>query len=217
MRSFCVSKKFVTFITFTLSFYAFQVCATTATSSLTVVQDASSQQKVGKFVIDHQHSSVGFEVAHLVVSSVEGKFKSFQGTFEFDPNDFSKTQVIATAKTDTVDTGEPKRDKHLMSADFFYAKKYPTLTFKSNSAKKTGDNTFDLMGDITIRGVTKPIVFKVTYRGMIDSGSKQTAAFKAEGQLNRKDFGLNFQSVVGKILKVGDDVTLKFLIEGIKK
>lgn len=178
---------------------------------------AADPVPVPSYVIDKDHSKISFEVAHLVISTVTGEFKKFKGTFKFNPKDFSKTELDATAETASVDTSVKKRDDHLKSADFFDAKKYPTMTFKSKSAKKTGDNTFDLLGDITIRGVTKPTTFKVTYKGEIKAKDKITLAFKGTTEINRKDFGVNFQNIVEAGPVVGDTVTINISCEGFRK
>lgn len=170
---------------------------------------------VAKYKIDSAHSSVSFEVAHLVVSSVTGKFKEFSGTFEFDPSDFTKTKLEATAETASVDTGTPKRDDHLRSADFFDAKKYKTMTFTSTSAEKTGAKTFQLHGKMTLRGVTKDATFDVAYRGEVKTADRTVQVFKATTKINRKDFGIKFQNFIEKTPAVGDDVTIEILCEGV--
>ncbi|KAB8033185.1 YceI family protein [Fluviispira multicolorata] len=175
------------------------------------------KDNVQSYVIDEEHSKVSFEVAHLVVSSVTGEFKKFKGNFKFNPDDFSKTQLEASASSISVDSGVKKRDDHLKSADFFDAKKHPNMIFKSITAKKTDDNKFDLIGNITIRGVTKLITFKVTYKGQVKTKGKITQAFKATAELNRKDFGVSFQNIVEAGPVVGDVVTINIICEGVKK
>lgn len=190
-------------------------------------ENSPSPQKKGSLVtavetaqnykIDEEHSKVSFEVAHLVISTVTGEFKKFEGTFKFNPDDFSQTQLEASAKTSSVDTAVKKRDDHLKSPDFFDAQKYPIMKFKSTSAKKTGSNTFDLIGDITIHGVTKQTTFKVNYKGQIKSKDKITQAFKGIAEINRKDFGVNFQNIVEAGPVVGDTVTINITCEGVRK
>ncbi|APJ05147.1 hypothetical protein AXG55_09485 [Silvanigrella aquatica] len=170
-----------------------------------------------QYEIDQAHTKVSFEVAHLVVSSVTGEFKKFKGSFKFNPEDYSQTQLDASTEATSVDTGVKKRDDHLRSTDFFDAKKFPAMTFKSSSAKKTGDKTFDLVGDITIRGVTKPVTFKVTYKGEIKMKGQVTQAFKGVAEINRKDFGVNFQNIVEATPAVGDTVTITITAEGVRK
>ncbi|MGY3804921.1 YceI family protein [Pigmentibacter ruber] len=169
------------------------------------------------YSIDPDHSKVSFEVAHLVISSVTGEFKKFKGTFKFNPEDFTQTQLDASAEINSIDTSVKKRDDHLKSPDFFDAKKFPVMTFKSKGAKKTGDKTFELMGDMTIKGITKPVTFKVTYNGQIKDNAKVLQAFKAVAEINRKDFGVNFQAVVEAGPVVGDTVTINIACEGTRK
>jgi polyisoprenoid-binding protein YceI len=169
------------------------------------------------YEIDKDHSKVSFEVAHLVISTVTGEFKKFKGTFKFNPEDFSQTQIEASAEAASVDTSVKKRDDHLKSPDFFDVKKYPSMTFKSTSAKKTGDKTFDLVGDLTIRGVTKTATFKINYKGQIKSKYNVTQAFKGTSEINRKDFGVNFQNIVESGPVVGDTVTINITCEGFRK
>lgn len=186
----------------------------TTKNSTTLVAAA---QTVQSYKIDEDHSKISFEVAHLVISTVTGEFKKFNGTFKFNPEDFSQTQLEATADATSVDTGVKKRDDHLKSPDFFDTKRHGKMIFKSTSAKKTGDKTFDLMGDITIRGVTKPATFKVTYKGEIKAKDKVTQAFKATTEINRKDFGVSFQNIVEAGPVVGDTVTINITCEGVRK
>lgn len=174
----------------------------------------AAAESVQSYSIDQDHSKVSFEVAHLVISTVTGEFKKFKGTFKFNPEDFSQTQLEATADASSVDTAVKKRDDHLKSPDFFDVKKFSSMSFKSTSAKKTGDNTFELSGDLTIRGVTKPATFKVNYKGQIKQKNKVMQAFKAVTEINRKDFGVNFQNIVEAGSVVGDTVTINISCEG---
>ncbi|WP_338635195.1 YceI family protein [Spirobacillus cienkowskii] len=172
-------------------------------------------QSAQSYKVDPLHSKVTFEVAHLVISTVNGEFKKFEGNFKFNPDDFSQSQLDASVETNSIDTAVQKRDNHLKSPDFFDTKKFPKMTFKSKSAKKTSSDSFDLMGDLTIRGVTKPITFKVKYKGQIKSKDKTIQAFKAVAEINRKDFGMSFQNIVEAGPVVGDVVTITLVCEGI--
>lgn len=187
------------------------------TANLPQTKLVAAAESAQTYAIDADHSKVSFEVSHLVVSSVVGQFKKFNGNFKFNPEDFSQTQLEAVAEVNSVDTAVKKRDDHLKSPDFFDAKKFPTMTFKSTSAKKTGEKTFDLIGDLTIRGVTKKVTFNVTYRGQIKDKAKVLQAFKATTEINRKDFGVNFQAVVEAGPVVGDTVTINIITEGTRK
>lgn len=174
-------------------------------------------QKLAKYKIDVAHSTVGFEVSHLVISTVTGKFTKVDGQFEFDPTDFSKTKLESNAEASSVDTGNEKRDKHLKSDDFFDAAKHPKITFKSTSAKSTGKDTFDLTGDFSMHGVTKPVTFKVRYLGQVTAFEKVKTAFKGEAEINRKDFKMSFNKVAEAGPLVGDQVKIVIHAEGDKE
>ena len=115
---------------------------------------ASAQAK--DYKIDPNHSEADFSIKHLAISTVHGSMHGVTGTVHFDPADISKMSVEATIDVSTVDTGVAARDTHLKSADFFDVAKFPTMTFKSTSVKKAGDH-YDVMGDLTLHGVTKPV------------------------------------------------------------
>jgi polyisoprenoid-binding protein YceI len=169
------------------------------------------------YIIDNKHTVVGFEVAHLMISSVEGKFDVFGGDFMFDPTDFTQTTLNAWADTTSVDTGEVDRDKHLRGPDFFEADTYPKMTFVSKTAQKTGDKTFKLNGEMTMHGITRPTTFDVTYKGEVQMPYGTVQAFKATTTVNRKDFGMNFSKMSNSVVLVGDEVTITINVEGIPK
>lgn len=159
------------------------------------------------YKIDGMHSKVGFEISHLVISTVEGSFKEFSGEIKID-KDFSKSSLTAAAKIDSVDTGVADRDKHLKSADFFDSAKHPEMTFVSTSIKGKPES-FKLEGDLTIRGTKKKVTFDAKYLGTVKDGYGQTkAAFNATAKIKRKDFGLNWSSMVEAGPVVGDEVTI---------
>lgn len=170
-----------------------------------------------EYVIDADHTKVGFEVSHLVVSTVEGNFRKFGGHFSFDPAAPEKTTLEAWAETASVDTGVKKRDEHLRSPDFFDAKKFPKIMFKTKKAEKVSDKTFKLTGDFTLRGVTKEVVFEVTFKGQANAYGKARAAFKGQTSIVRQDFGVSFNDVVESGPVVGNEVTILIQAEGIAK
>ena len=170
--------------------------------------------QVVQYKIDDSHSKVGFEVSHLVISTVEGKFDKFEGKFEFDPKDFSKTVLDASVKAASVNTANAKRDEHLRSDDFFDTKKFETISFKSKKAEKTGDKSFKLTGDFTLKGVTKSVQFDVTYKGIVKGFKGNVIAFAGETTINRQDFNVKFNKAIEAGPVVGDEVKIKLLIEG---
>lgn len=151
-----------------------------------------------KWNLDKAHSKVGFSVSHMVITDVEGNFKDFDATVTTTGEDFSTAKIDFTAKTASVYTENEKRDNHLRSDDFFNAEKYPTLTFKSKSLKKVSDNKYKLTGDLTMRDVTKEVVLDVKFNGLVKDMSGNTrAGFKITGELNRMDYGLKFNALLG--------------------
>ncbi len=173
---------------------------------------AQTAPPTGPFEIDKAHSKVGFEISHLVVSTVEGRFDDYKGTIELKPK-FEDSKVDVTVMVDSIDTANKDRNDHLKSPDFFDAKKFPEITFKSTAIKGTATG-FDVTGDLKMHGVTK----KVTLTGKFLGATKgmmgeQRVVFNAKGKINRKDFGLNWGKVVEAGPVVGDDVELSFKIE----
>lgn len=189
-------------------FFALYLSAAT-----TLVQAAGLEP--GKYNVDPAHTRVSFLIDHFVVSQVEGRFNDVKGFFVLD-NDLSKAQVEVTVPISSLDTGVKKRDDHLKSKDFFDAKKYPTMTFKSK--KFTGNVTeFQVVGDLTIKNVTKEVTLDGKYTGSVkDTWGNIRAAVQATGKVNRRDFNINYNDMIEAGPAVGDEVTIKILSEGIQ-
>jgi polyisoprenoid-binding protein YceI len=168
------------------------------------------------WTIDKAHSRVGFNVTHMGVSEVEGKFNEFDGTVVAKSDDFNGAVIEFTSKTASIDTDNEKRDGHLKSPDFFEAEKYPETKFKGTLVKDGGK--YKLKGDLTMHGVTKPVELDVTYGGTVDTGKGKKAGFKLTGKVNRKDYGLKWDNKVptGELV-VSDDVEIIAKIELDKK
>jgi polyisoprenoid-binding protein YceI len=184
-------------------------------SSSAVVTPALSEV----YTIDAEHSAVGFKVKHLAISSVPGQFKTFSGDIQFDPTKPEKSSVVATIDAGSVTTQQTKRDEHLRSEDFFDIKKFPTLTFKSSGIEGASKDAFKVKGDLTMHGVTKPVVLDVAYNGASkDPGGNERVAFSATTELNRKDFGLAWNKLLETgALVVGENVKISLEIEAMKK
>lgn len=166
----------------------------------------------GSYAIDGAHSKVGFEIPHLVISTVEGRFTKFDGTVDL-AKPFEKSKVTFSVDAASIDTGTAKRDEHLRSADFFDAAKFPKLTFVATEVKGSPD-TFKLAGNLTIKGVTKPVTFDAKYLGTVADGyGNNKAAFQASAKINRKDFGLTWSNVVEAGPVVGDEVTIDLRLQ----
>lgn len=170
------------------------------------------------WTLDPNHSEVLFKVKHLVISSVSGKFKAFEGTVESDKDDFTDAKIKFSAQINTIDTGNDQRDGHLKSPDFFDAASHPQLTFESTGIKKSGSD-FVVSGNLTIRGVSKPVELKAEFGGtQKDFYGNTVAGFEIEGKINRREYGLEWSAVTetGGIV-VSDDVKLQVNAELIKK
>lgn len=164
--------------------------------------------------IDPVHSEATFQVRHLI-SRVRGRFDDFTGTIDFDEEHPERSSVRFTIQAASIDTGQPDRDNHLRSDDFFAVETYPTLTFVSTAITPTGQRMFDVAGTLTMRGVARPIVIPVTFLGKArDPWGNDKLAFEGEVTLNRKDFGLNWNAAIetGGFL-VGDEVKVSVSIQ----
>lgn len=166
--------------------------------------------------LDKAHAKLGFGVTHLMVSSVEGSFKSFDAKITSSKDDFSDAVVELTADVNSVNTDNDKRDEHLKSPDFFDAAKFSTLTFKSTSFKKVSDKKYKVAGNLTLHGVTKPVELDVILNGTaVHPYTKKTiAGFKVSGVLKRADFGVG-AATPGAV--VSDEVTISTNAEFIKE
>ncbi len=175
----------------------------------------SDTETLTKWTIDPAHSEIGFKVKHLVISTVTGQFGEFSGSLEQTSDDFEGADVEFEADVNSIQTGNEDRDGHLKSEDFFKADEYPKLTFQSTSMEKTGENSYNLNGDLTIRGTTKPVSLDVTHGGTVqDPYGNTKAGFEISGTINRKEFGLEWDAVTeaGSVV-VGDKVTLQLDVQ----
>ncbi|MDZ4082875.1 MAG: YceI family protein [Bdellovibrionales bacterium] len=170
----------------------------------------------GDYAVDPMHSKIGFEVPHLVISTVEGRFLKFEGEVKLSES-FEKSVVNASAETGSIDTGVKDRDDHLKSADFFDAAKHPQLKLKSTAIKGKPES-FTLTADVTIKNTTKKVTFNGKYLGTAKDGyGNEKAAFTLSAKINRKDFGLTWNQAVEVGPVVGDQVTLELKVQAAKK
>lgn len=170
-----------------------------------------------KWIIDPTHSEVSFKVKHLVISTVTGYFRKFEGAAEVVSEDFDGAAVAFTADIDSIDTNQADRDGHLKSADFFDAANHPKLAFEGKIANNSGD--YSLVGNLTMRGTTKAVELDVTFGGIVADPYGQTkAGFEIEGKVNRKDFGLSWSAITeaGSVV-VSDQVRLVLSIQLVKQ
>jgi polyisoprenoid-binding protein YceI len=170
-----------------------------------------------KWIIDPTHSEVVFKVKHLVISTVTGYFRKFEGNAESTSDDFSGATVAFSLAVDSIDTNQSDRDQHLKSADFFDTANFPTISFAGKLVNQGGD--YQLVGDLTLKGITKEVALEVTYGGTVGDPYGQTkAGFEIEGKINRKDFGLTWSAITeaGSVV-VSDQVRLQFSVQLVKQ
>ncbi|MFY0652328.1 MAG: YceI family protein [Cyclobacteriaceae bacterium] len=164
--------------------------------------------------IDPVHSSIQFDVTHLVVSTVTGKFAKFAGTVETENGSFENAKVEATLDVASINTENLTRDKHLKQDDFFNAEKFPKISFKSEFFKKVADNEYLLTGSLTIRDITKNVSMKAVHSGNVMIGSKTVAGFKVNFIINRFDYGLKWDDTLDSgSLVVGENVDVSMNLE----
>ncbi len=183
------------------------VLALTAIGSLWIPASATA----ATWELDPAHSGIEFSVRHMMVSTVKGRFEKVKGTVELDEKDVTKSSVEVTIDLASVSTNEPKRDSHLKSPDFFDVAKFPTATFKSTKVQKAGKNKLKVTGDLSLHGVTKPVVLEV--EGPTDAFKSPfgttVRGVHATGKIDRKDFEIGWNKVLdnGGVL-VGNEVSL---------
>jgi polyisoprenoid-binding protein YceI len=168
--------------------------------------------------IDPAHTRSGFTVRHLVISNVRGEFGKTTGKVVLDEKDPAKSSVEATIDVNTLDTRVPDRDAHLRSADFFDVAKYPTITFRSTKVHAAGKGKLEVTGDLTMKGVTKPVVLHVEGPSVEVKGPMGDVrrAMVARTVINRREFGLNWSKAVEAGPVVGDDVQIEIEAEMVK-
>ncbi|MDL4839129.1 YceI family protein [Aquibacillus rhizosphaerae] len=165
------------------------------------------------FKVDPTHTSVDFSVKHMMVSKVKGAFHDFDVKFVADPEDLTTAEIEFNIGVKSIDTRNSQRDEHLRSADFFDVENHPNITFKSTKVTKTGDNSYEVTGDVTLAGKSKTETFNVNFEGQgQDPWGNQVFGFSADGVIKRSDYGITYNAALetGGVL-IGDDI--KFTIE----
>ena len=169
--------------------------------------------------IDPAHSGAEFKVKHMMISNVKGKFSGLSGVLKLDETNYARSTVEASIPVSTVNTGDEKRDGHLVSADFFDAEKFPAMTFKSTRIESVGGGDYEVTGDLTIHGVTKPVVLKLedVSEPSKDPWGNHRIGLSVTTRINRKDFELGWNAALetGGVL-VGEEVTITLDVEFIK-
>lgn len=171
-----------------------------------------------KWEIDPTHSEVLFKIKHLEIATLTGRFNEITGTAVAEEN-FENAEFTFTTNVNSINTNDPKRDAHLKGVDFFDAEKFPKITFYSTKFKRIGDTTFEIIGKLTIKEITKPTILKIKYGGTnIDPWGNTKAGLSLKGKINRKDFGLVWNAAIetGGFL-VSEEVSIDANIEFVKK
>lgn len=186
---------------------------------LAVLLACPAWAEMARYDVDLDHSTVEFRVAHMVLSKTSGRFVDYKGFIDMDAEAKTVKTIEATIQTASITTNQQKRDQHLRGPDFFNVEKYPTMTYKLKSYLKSGGgNEYSAAGELTLLGVTKDVVLTGTFNGVAkDPWGNVRAGFTAEGTVNRKDFGMNWSTMLDNGgLVVGDEVHIKLDIECIK-
>jgi polyisoprenoid-binding protein YceI len=167
-----------------------------------------------KWTVDAAHSEIGFSVKHMMISKVKGSFDSYEATVEANEENLQDALIDFKIDVASINTNNADRDAHLRGADFFDAEQHPYITFKANNIVKK-DDEYELTGDLTIKGVTRPTTFEVEYGGKgVNPWGVEVVAFSGEGKVNRKDFGLTWNQALetGGVL-VGEDIKISLELE----
>lgn len=172
-----------------------------------------------KWVIDPTHSELGFKIKHLMISNVSGTFSEYQASVETENENFSTAQIQATIIAASVSTNNKQRDQHLQNVDFFEVEKYPEIIFRSTRIEKLDHEQFIVYGDLTLKGITKPVKLNVEYSGITkDPWGGQRAGFAITGKIVRSEFGLSFNSVLETGgLALSDEVKINSEIQLVKQ
>ena len=180
---------------------------------------AATAVQADEYVLDQPHSNVTFTVRHMAISKVRGTFNEFSGNLNLNPADTSKWSCEATIQVASIDTRNEKRDGHLKSGDFFDAENFPTISFTSTKFIPKGDNKFDIEGNLTMRGVTKPVTLQAELTGQVlDPWGNERIGATAKTTVNRMDYGVSWDNVMETGgLVVSHEVDIVLEIEAVKK
>jgi polyisoprenoid-binding protein YceI len=173
----------------------------------------------GEYTIDPAHSTLGFVARHAMVTNVKGKFNDFTGTLHLDGSDPAASTASIDVRMDSIDTGSADRDGHLKSGDFFQTEEFPEMTFRSTKAEALGGDDYRIIGDLTIRGVTKPLTIDLEFNGAAtDPFGNERVGFEGKAEILRSEWGLTWNAALetGGVL-VSDKIRLNFDISAIKK
>jgi polyisoprenoid-binding protein YceI len=185
----------------------------------TTTERAISQRATTTWQVDPAHTTVGFSAKHLMITTVRGRFADVRGSIQLDESDITRSAVDVEIATASIDTRAEQRDTHLRSADFFEVEKFPKITFRGRRIEKVGDDRYRLVGDLTIRDVTREVVMDVTDEGRgRDPWGGERASFSASTTIDRRDFGLTWNQALetGGVL-VGNEIKISIDAQAVKK
>ncbi len=175
-------------------------------------------QLSGTYALDPTHTRLGFTARHAMVTKVRGSFEDFEATAHLDFADPTRSSAEVTFQIASINTGQKQRDEHLRTNDFFDAATYPTGHFRSTAVVKTSDDTYEMTGDLTLKGVTKPVTLSWEATGTAkDPFGNDRVGFEGKGTLNRKDWGIEYNAALetGGVL-ISDKITLEFDVSAIR-
>ncbi|OKK06716.1 polyisoprenoid-binding protein [Streptomyces sp. CB03234] len=192
--------------------------ATATAPTATATVDPALAALTGTYTIDPAHSSIGFTARHAMVTNVRGAFTDYEGILNLDGSDPAASSASIDVRIPSIDTGSADRDGHLRGADFFDAERFPLMTFRSTSAEALGGTDYRITGDLTIKGVTKPITIDLEFNGAAkDPFGNERVGFEGKAELLRSEWGLTWNAALetGGVL-VSDKIKLTFEISAIK-
>lgn len=184
----------------------------------TMSELSTHPELTGEYALDPAHTRIGFVARHAMVTKVRGAFNDFTGTLRIDGADPAKSGAELTIQVASIDTRNADRDGHLRTNDFLAAEEHPTITFVSTAMRQTGDTTFDVTGDLTIKGVTKSVTVPFEFEGNAkDPFGNERIGFEGSATISRKDFGVTWNAPLetGGVL-VGDKIVLEFDLSAVK-
>ena len=194
------------------------VSATSDVSAVPAPRSSALSALSGTYALDATHTRIGFVARHAMVTKVRGAFNEFEGTATLDFDDVPRSSASVTITAASIDTRQAQRDAHLRSNDFLAMDEFPTITFVSTAARRTGDDGFELDGDLTVRGVTRPVTIPFVFEGTaLDPFGNTRVGFEGSVVINRKDFGVSYNAALetGGVL-ISDKVTLEFEVSAVK-
>jgi len=185
---------------------------------MTTASAPALTELTGTWTLDPAHTRIGFVARHAMVTKVRGAFNEFEGTAVLDGADPANSRAQVTIKAASIDTRNSQRDEHLRSNDFLAMQEYPEITFASTGVRQVGETTFELTGDLTIKGVTNPVTIPFTFEGAAkDPFGNLRAGFEGSVTINRKDYGVTWNAALeGGGVLVSDKVTLEFEVSAVK-